>query len=44
MEALRDYLHFLDNHSTQQFCTLEYNENVEMPESEHDIFYYVSQK
>jgi len=44
IDALKEYLHFLDHHSTQQILALEYIENSDLPESEHDLLYYVSQK
>lgn len=44
IDALKEYLHFLDHHSTQQIHALEYIENAEIPEGDHDILYYVSQK
>lgn len=44
IDALKEYLNFLDHHSTQQIHALEYVENAELPEGEHDLLYYVSQK
>lgn len=44
VDALKEYLHFLDHHSTQQIHALEYVENPDFPEGEHDLLYYVSQK
>lgn len=44
IDALKEYLYFLDHHSTQQIHALEYVENTELPEDEHDLLYYVSQK
>lgn len=44
IDALKEYLHFLDHNSTQQIYALEYVENVDLPENSHDLLYYVSQK
>ncbi len=44
IDALKEYLYFLDHHSTQQIHTLEYKESSELPETDHDLLYYVSQK
>ncbi len=44
IDTLKEYLFFLDHHSTQQIHSLEYKENYDLPESNHDIFYYVSKK
>lgn len=44
IDALKEYLHFLDHHSTKQIHALEYNETDNDIEGEHDLFYYVSQK
>ncbi len=44
LDALKEYLHFLDHHSTQQIHSLEYIENDCLPDNEHDLLYYLSQK
>ncbi len=44
IDALKEYLYFLDHHSTQQIHALEYKENADLPETDHDLLYYVSQK
>lgn len=44
IDALKEYLHFLDHHSTQQIHALEYDANKEAQDSEHNVLYYISQK
>ncbi len=44
IDALKEYLHFLDHHSTQQIHVLEYDVDKEHQDSGHDIWYYISQK
>lgn len=44
IDALKEYLYFLDHHSTQQIYALEYDANKELQDSGHDIWYYISQK
>ena len=44
IDALKEYLCFLDHHSTQQIHALEYKENADLPEADHDLFYYVSKR
>jgi hypothetical protein len=44
IDALKDYLNFLDHHSTQQIHALEYEEEMNLPDSEHNLLYYVSKR
>jgi len=39
-----DYLHFIDHHNTTQIHHLEYDKSRDIIKSDHDLFYYVSQK
>ena len=43
--ALKEYLYFLDEHSTKQLAMLEYNESpTNTTAQNHDVSYYLSQK
>lgn len=44
LEALKEYLWFLDHHSTCQIHALEYDDSLDHLDSWHDIHYYVSKK
>ena len=44
IDTFRDYLHFIDHHNTTQIHQLEYDQSKDMIKSDHDLFYYVSQK
>jgi hypothetical protein len=39
-----DYLHFIDHHNTSQIQQLEHDLSKDRVQSDHDLFYYVSQK
>jgi len=44
IDSFCDYLHFIDHHNTTQIHQLEYDWSKDIIKSDHDLFYYVSQK
>jgi hypothetical protein len=44
IDSFCDYLHFIDHNNTTQIHQLEYDQSKDIIKSDHDLFYYVSQK
>lgn len=44
IDSFCEYLDFIDHHNTTQVHQLGHEENPDLSETDHDLFYYLSQK